>query len=193
MTVPSTIDYDRFWLLDVMVRWPCPARHIFASTEIQRAQLNKAPHYMDRAEIDANLGVLVDAGLVTKRSRNAYQLTSKGGAIWEKLAKPDWNRFWRDTYDEYVDGTTIVDIECHSPSKIVELENELSLLRIRGFYMVALRPWQMTYWKQRDQGYRARYFAPEEWVPDRHWCEIGLSVNECSRKFPRLGSVTVMT
>lgn len=93
-----------------------------------------------------------------------YGLTPEGGAQWEAFAAPDWDAYIEEGYimqdipDEYI-GELI----CANKNW---LEYRLESVRFRDYdYDIVeepiqwdyVKPWQATYWKVLDGGYRVRF------------------------------------
>jgi len=87
-----------------------------------------------------------------------YQLTAAGGAVWESLAAPDWERFidigfeWDTGVGEFYGET-----EDH-------LRRCLSYVHHFGYRVHSgserwnvVEPWHATYWKMRPKGHRLRF------------------------------------
>jgi len=80
-------------------------------------------------------------------------MTSRGGARWEAVAKPDWSRF----LDESA-GLDPDEVEVSGPDR----DRVASHLRQHTLFAVVpdserwetLIPWQATYWKTIPRGYR---------------------------------------
>jgi hypothetical protein len=115
-----------------------------------RADLGRSPH---RSDIEAALhGVM--PGIY-------YGMTSRGGARWEAVAKPDWSRF----LDESA-GTDPDEVE------VCGLDRDRVATHLRRHTLFAvvpgderwdtLIPWRATYWKTFPRGYRVTTAWPEE-------------------------------
>ena len=89
--------------------------------------------------------------------RAFYYLTPQGGARWEALSHPDWNKFLivnflgTFPYEDGILGTQRENIE-----KLLALDKfVLSHQHIPGTEVwEVLEPWQATYWKTLPRGYR---------------------------------------
>ncbi len=87
-----------------------------------------------------------------------YQLTEKGGACWESRRKPDWSRYYYDSFGVGDDGENELTICANDPAVIHEY---LSIQHyIWGVSIVKdsckwsiLRPWRATNWKYLPIGY----------------------------------------
>ncbi len=104
--------------------------------------------------------VLTMAGIqdhLDGRIRAFYYLTPQGGARWEALSHPDWNKFLivnflgTFPYEDGILGTIRENIE-----KLLALDKfVLSHQHIPGTEVwEVLEPWQATYWKTLPRGYR---------------------------------------
>lgn len=98
------------------------------------------------------------------RVRCFYGLTSQGGARWEEVSQPHWERYIHDSvYAEPREGEII-----GSDRDLVEQYDSLShynseISAVPGSKRWdVLRPWQATYWKELPMGHRLRF--EYEWV-----------------------------
>jgi hypothetical protein len=98
------------------------------------------------------------------RVRCFYGLTSQGGARWEEVSQPRWDRYIHDSvYAEPREGEIIC-----SDRNLVEQYDSLSrydsdISVVPGSeHWDVLQPWQATYWKELPVGHRLRY--KYEWV-----------------------------
>ena len=91
----------------------------------------------------------------------SYGMTSRGGARWEAVAKPDWSRF----LDESA-GLDPDEVEVSG----LDRDRVASHLRRHTLFAVVpgserwetLIPWQATYWKTVPRGYRVTVGWPRE-------------------------------
>ncbi len=104
-----------------------------------------------------------------------YCLTSQGGARWETVAHPDWNRFYTcERYWNYHNSTASLNprtyLEKEEEKEFVATVRQVAekLLAIDCFvepdkYIPGtevwdvLEPWQPIYWKTLPRGYRVHY------------------------------------
>jgi len=103
-----------------------------------------------RAEIEAALD---------DRVRCYYGLTSQGGAKWEEVSRPQWERYiTAGVYADPQEGEVI-----GSDRQLVEKYDSLSDY-VTDISVIAgsrrwdvLEPWQATYWKELPLGHRLRF------------------------------------
>jgi len=83
----------------------------------------------------------------------SYGMTSRGGARWEALAKPDWSRFLDESAGLDPDEVEVAGLD---------RDRVASHIRQHTLFPVApdserwetLVPWEATYWKTMPRGYR---------------------------------------
>src|ERR1051325_9516623 len=182
-----SMDKNEYWLLDSAVE----ARQsltCLVSEDIEAA-FNKRSHGLDRDELIDVLGRLFRRGdLLAKRMEKSvskgffiptpteieealdgrlicfYGLTLQGGARWEEVSQPRWERYISDwVYAEPREGEIIAsdrDLVEHYDS-LSHHDSEISVIPGSKQWDV-LRPWQATYWKELPVGHRLRY--KYEWV-----------------------------
>ena len=104
-------------------------------------------------------------------------LTPAGGAAWEAVAEPDWNRYVSWGGECVREGPAVVTIE--AASKTIGLRYLRELADVYGVSPIvhvgeALRPWFATEWKTLASGYRFDFFDPDlpdkPCPPDWNWC-----------------------
>ena len=94
-----------------------------------------------------------------------YYLTPQGGAKWESVSNPNWNRFYRGRFSSEHDietGLSEAEVISCSPELI---ENHLrvsgyldGLVRIPETVIWSeIKPWQATYWKTLPKAYKVNY------------------------------------
>lgn len=119
---------------------------------------------MTRHQIQANLD---------RKLQCYYYLTPQGGAYWENLAHPNWNRYYKFSIVDIEKFTGYLDDEiyecemiCSDRQLIEQLLNINCYLSVPDVYIPGtevvwdvLEPWQATYWKTLPRGYRVRYQA----------------------------------
>ena len=181
------MDKDEYWLLDSVVETRDSLK-ILVSEDIEVA-FNKQGHGLNRDELISVLDRLFQRGdlfaerkekSVSKgffiptqteieeafdgRLRCFYGLTSQGGARWEEVSQPHWERYIVDyIYAEPQEGAII-----GSDRDLVEQYDSLSqhdsdVSIVPGSkHWDVLRPWQATYWKELPVGHRLRF--KYEWV-----------------------------
>ncbi|GAA1030032.1 hypothetical protein GCM10009557_20620 [Virgisporangium ochraceum] len=108
----------------------------------------------DRAESDRPLPRSeIEAALDGSEPTVSYGMTSRGGALWEAVTRPDWSRF----LDELA-GTDPDEVEVSG----FDRDRVAAHLRRHTLWPIvpdserweALIPWQATYWKTFPRGYR---------------------------------------
>ena len=178
---------NEYWLLDSVVEsWD--SLKCLVSEDIEGA-FNKRGHGLKRDELIDVLGRLFQRGdLLAKRMEKSvskgffiptqaeieealdgllncfYGLTAQGGARWEEVSQPHWERYISDSvFAEPREGEII-----GSDRDLVEQydslshqDSEISVVPGSKHWDV-LRPWQATYWKELPVGHRLRY--KYEWV-----------------------------
>lgn len=78
-----------------------------------RQQWNCDPHNLTDVQLGVTLQQLVTGGLLTTevhRGNTYFQLTPKGGTLWESERLPTWNRYAIDSYGEGRSGRPNVTI-----------------------------------------------------------------------------------
>lgn len=93
-----------------------------------------------------------------------YGLTSQGGARWEQVSQPHWDRYIRaSVYAEPRDGEVIgSDLDLvEQYDSLSRYDSDISVVPGSEHWDV-LRPWQATYWKELPVGHRLSY--KYEWV-----------------------------
>ena len=181
------MDAGEYWLLDSVVE-SRDSLAMLVSKDIETA-LNKRSHGLTRDQLINVLDRLFLRGdllahrmeklgpkeffIPTRteieeafrgRVRCFYGLTSQGGARWEEVSQPHWERYIHDSvYAEPREGEII-----GSDRDLVERYDALSwhssdISVVPGSrHWDVLRPWQATYWKELPVGHRLRF--KYEWV-----------------------------
>ncbi|MEG4214073.1 hypothetical protein QUA27_01385 [Microcoleus sp. Pol14C6] len=133
-----------------------------ADSLFQRGDI-KAKVFADEDDTEGTSNVILTrAGIqdhLDGRLLVSYYLTPQGGARWEAMADPDWNKFFilkffePFPYEEQILGTQRQIIE-----QLLGLERFIfDRQHIRGKEVWdILEPWQATYWKTLPRGYRVR-------------------------------------
>ncbi|HLX60064.1 MAG TPA: hypothetical protein VKX17_02160 [Planctomycetota bacterium] len=193
---------NEYWLLHSVV----DQKHSLSllTMENVEALFDRPNHGMDRAALIAALARLFEQGLLIASNDergdfvpNAddtaaaldgtldadYGLTPAGGAAWEEVSKPDWNR--------YVDGMFGADSQEDFDSLRREragefccadrehLQKFMDSLIFRGIAphepsckWDELAPWQALYWKELPSAHRVRFIGvgapvwPEDKIPE---------------------------
>ncbi|WP_333151902.1 hypothetical protein [Microcoleus sp. B9-D4] len=133
-----------------------------ADSLFQRGEI-KAKVFADEDDTEGTSNVILTrAGIqdhLDGRLLASYYLTPQGGARWEAMAHPDWNKFFilkfyeAFPYEEQILGTQRQIIE-----QLLGLERFIfDRQHIRGKEVWdVLEPWQATYWKTLPRGYHVR-------------------------------------
>ena len=105
-------------------------------------------------------------GLDTPKRNNqaylSYGLSPLGGAQWETLSSPRWDRFISASYaiDPY--EAEIIAQDRQLVQRYFEVQNYISsavgVVIPESLQWDAFHPWQATYWKTLPQAYRLRFF-----------------------------------
>ena len=91
--------------------------------------------------------------------QSSYYLTSEGGAYWESIAHPNWDKFLKlDSLENPREGKVI-------GAKREIIEELLALNLLIGLYIQipgtevwkVMEPWEATYWKTLPKGYEVVY------------------------------------
>src|SRR5829696_6607097 len=182
-----SMDKNEYWLLDSVVEAQESLKSL-VSEDIEEA-LNKRSHGLNRGELIEVMADLFQRGdfLAERMEKSVskgffiptqteiedafdgrltcfYGLTLQGGARWEEVSQPHWERYISDSvYAEPREGETI-----GSDRDLVEQYDSLSqhnseIVVIPGSkHWDVLRPWQATYWKELPVGHRLRFNY--EWI-----------------------------
>jgi hypothetical protein len=173
-----------YWLLETAVQYRIPSCCLGRSPKGVEEQFNKPGHGMDRALLIESLARLRDDGLIDfarcedvekriwlsnegiadalseRRPQPAaqytiYGLTGVGGACWEAFARPNWEQFVHEEFDdEAKDGVLTCMSETHLNRHLRDMNAAYVLLD----NLVNIEPigeWQATYWRSLLSGYRA--------------------------------------
>jgi len=134
----------------------------YSSRYAQRAR-TQTP---SQSEIEAAL-YLAHAEWTAQPAQIFYGVTTAGGAKWEALSHPQWDRFYDEGY-----GINPYEGEMTASTRGL-IEERLALVPYDSFIKTivpesmrwsVLQPWDATYWKQLPIGYRLEftYFPPTE-------------------------------
>lgn len=69
-----------------------------------------------------NLRQLCRCGWLARDADNVYRMTQQGGAIWERLAKPDWSQFWETLGDVLDDEREVFHFYTTSPEVLAQFQ-----------------------------------------------------------------------
>lgn len=175
-----------YWILNLVSEVICPINSLF-SDNIEEL-FNKAGHGMNHNEVLSVLLSLYEKELISMWQHNnhlpclkveyvrryleknnttqdwvTYQLTEKGGIVWEEFASPDWERYISTQYKPFENDLEIEigKIECAN-RKV--LDGYLQSLKFHDLDIVdgsiiyeELKPWEATYWKTLPAGYRIKF------------------------------------
>ena len=185
------MDEAEFWLLDVVVR----ARvHLdWLLWEHLDEALNRPGHGLDpdvlldmvdrlfrggfidaagprRSGEPGDLGLSlhrseIEAALHGYRPGLSYGMTSRGGARWEAVAKPDWSRFLDESAGLDPDEVEMAGLDRDRVASHLQ-RHTLWAVVPGSERWTELIPWQATYWKTLPRGYRVRVPWPRE-SPDK--------------------------
>lgn len=106
-----------------------------------------------------------------------YALTAAGGHVWEKFARPDWDRYIAhesDSEDGSVEIVTATEKLLHKYLQAVATEVTIDPESVQ---IAEIQPWQLTYWKSLPCGVRCTFRGTElpyqppksQWWRER-WC-----------------------
>ncbi|NOJ95160.1 hypothetical protein HMI51_19750 [Corallococcus coralloides] len=177
------IDRRSFWFLDAVVELR-ENLAVLRSPDIE-VILNRRTHGLEARELAPMLASLCEAGLIRVKHSETdalvrtlpeiesalavssckpgrysgfwYGLTPEGGAAWESLTRPDWNR-----YSTSSRRRREVCIQAGS-REVAEAEfawqsMEPSQVLVPGSEVwTVMRPWPATYWKTLPMGFQVRY------------------------------------
>jgi hypothetical protein len=185
---------DEYWLLDSVVEsWVPLSWLVFENVgEV----LNKRDHGLSRDELITVLNHLFQRGDLLARLREKsvkketfrptrteieealsgrldcfYGLTSQGGARWEEVSNPQWERYLTAWVSADPNEGEIVGSDLRMVKKYDSLSDyHLGVAVVPGSKRWdVLRPWQATYWKQLPLGHRVRFsfYAWQERPPGK--------------------------
>ena len=203
-----TLPHGEAWLLELAVRYWLPICGLNRSNDDLHRWLLRGGHGLSKDDLHQTLRRLFDAGDIcatvdeidapsfnpTDEQLDAalagrdghrmlrYGMTLQGGARWEFLAKPNWDRFFdRDT----VYGERTTQIFAGSRDRLVELIEASEIIwNIRVLdpqpKIEVLEPWNdATAWKPLPRGYRTivpfedtapKFDRREQYVSLVRWC-----------------------
>lgn len=125
---------------------------------IQNYYLNRNTFIPNKTEIIAGLKGNLVANI-------CYKLTAQGGAKWESVSNPNWNRYYTPIYSEretdnksYVAGGSRRILE---EFLAFEIANPFRTVNINSIEWALLEPWKATYWKTLPIGYQLSYSAED--------------------------------
>jgi hypothetical protein len=178
------MDRHERWVLEVVVSLRHPLRALFDSPEGTVEWFNRAHHGLAPAEMVALLRRLLADGLIyLSPGRDAelhdvgeelrrlievpwsgpwfrstfYGLTAKGGAAWEAVARPNWNRYIDASFGTDPDDAEVICADAARAEGYVFSPFQ-DWPPIQGSVRRdRLEPWDATYWKQLPVGHRLRY------------------------------------
>jgi hypothetical protein len=175
--------YDR-WIVEVAVTLRQPLRTLLQPPEKVLHWFNRAHHGRSPREIVVLLRRLLVDGLIALSPGHDgvlrddeeelrrlidvedrgpffrstyYGLTPEGGAAWEAIAHPDWNRYIYES-----SGTDDTEVICADEARLERYAfspfHQHNQKTVPGTVSRdRLEPWDATYWKQLPFGHRIRY------------------------------------
>jgi hypothetical protein len=183
MPTRTELSRDELWFLDIAVRGMPTIGQVADSAAALRARFNVNPHSLSKSQVAETLWYLYSDGYLffaddTDRrctvcrddlievAQNSdlesdhlrFGLTEFGGVLWERAAMPDWNRFYKDYYEDGEDSTrTKVSILATTECRLMELiaDLEFTTFEVDVWTKSVIEPWQATYWKQLPAGVQA--------------------------------------
>jgi hypothetical protein len=178
---------DEYWLLDSVVESRCPLVWLVAKNVGEL--LNKRDHGLKRDELMSVLNLLFRRGdlyarltgkslakevfipteseieaALSHRLNCCYGLTLQGGARWDEVSQPHWERYISDSvYAEPQEGEIISSDRdlVEQYDSLTRHDSDTSIVPGSKRWDV-LRPWQAAYWKELPVGHRLRF--KYEWV-----------------------------
>lgn len=191
------MDFAEYWVLETAVRSCISLVTIAGGDTYLSFQWNKPSHGLSDADLVQLLERLLDAGYIEcymgyspaarptaaeimcaieargeEFEQLGYCLTVAGAALWEQIAKPDWDRFMTDQWYSDEQGTgrhveitvgssqMLEDVIEHGPScwgiTIVSGADDRSIYK----------PWEATYWKTLPEGHRVTLSYVRESPPE---------------------------
>jgi hypothetical protein len=196
------MDTNDYWLLDSVLE----QKHALSllGMESVEAIFDRPCHGMQRGMLIEKLALLFGQGLLVASSEERgeftpsadeiaqaldgtldfdYGLTAAGGAAWEAVSKPDWNRFvdgvfGEDSEDE-IDSQRRERAGAFCCADKAHLEKFMETIHLRGIvpHVPSIKwdevsPWQALYWKQLPHAHRARFIGVHgPHVPEEHMIE----------------------
>ena len=149
---------------------------LFGQGDIVACSLDRDEYIPSREEIDRLL-------YWESPTMTWYHVTAQGGARWERVAKPDWSRYFEDAGTEDKRGRPVLEITAGSVATLMRvLETFPAGTRAieRTVLRTALVPWKVSNWKTLPIGHCVRFAyvqhpirdKPKEWwsIPDE-WKE----------------------
>ena len=182
-----------YWILESVTALKYPL-HILFGPNLEQ-WMNKRGHGLPKDEIIDTLLSMLDEDMIILKRRGEvvnfsskddmlhyldatydmsnyadwvyYELSSKGGAVWEQFASPEWDRFIHSDYVEYnPDHIKIkqkIVLTCGNKGW---LEHYFRSLQYHEYEVLAesikqstVEPWQATYWKTLPKGHRIEFTA----------------------------------
>lgn len=111
-----------------------------------------------------------------------YALTAAGGALWEEVAWPDWNRYLDVSFGLDPDEGEVICADPSRADKYVFSPYQENLPLADSIRRDRLEPWKATYWKTLPLGHRIRFlydsanritpeYGSDAWVGRSAWLE----------------------
>lgn len=177
-----------YWLLQSVVEYPWPlcflaSENYHGHNSIEQ-MFNKPGHGLKRDRLIGTLDKLFQEGWIMAKIKDEpvfltrhqitnaldetspiqnqfctyFQLTPKGGEVWEAFAAPDWSRFTLEDMD-YEAHTGIV--TSMIPWRVEKFLHYLNLVQCEidsdSVQTEEIGPWEATYWKILPNGHRTHF------------------------------------
>ena len=91
----------------------------------------------------------------------SYGMTSRGGARWEAVAKPDWSRFLDESAGLDPDEVEVAGLDRDRVASHIRRYTRFAVVPGSERWETLI-PWQATYWKTIPRGYRVTVGWPRE-------------------------------
>ena len=184
------MEYGEAWLLEILALMRLPVGRLRRNEQAMKEWLNRGYHGLSQEDLVLTLSKLFERQDIDAYCDNNYQslatweefllamndrnspmhcgVTQAGGERWERLARPDWSRYF-----EYVgwDEST-VEITAGTPERLLELIANADLLcdcskmELGDNCITTVSPWETSTWKTLPQGFRATVrFVRNPFIP----------------------------
>ena len=107
----------------------------------------------------------------------SYGMTSRGGARWEAVAKPDWSRFLDESAGLDPDEVEVCGLDRDRVAAHIRRHTLFAVTPGNELWKTLI-PWQATYWKTLPRGYRVtagwQHEAPTktpDWESYQRWIQ----------------------
>ncbi|MCD4726107.1 MAG: hypothetical protein K8R46_00455 [Pirellulales bacterium] len=184
----SRLSRAEYWLLETVADSPCLLTLLDATRYDEPndidAMFNKPGHGLNRDDLIETMTLLVGEKLIEgvrderpialdrqaiiaalaepRRADNPsgtfYQLTHKGGEVWQAFAVPDWSRFVKEELDGDTRTGTLTGMTDWQVEKYLHYLDMLECtLDLPSIQVEEIGPWEATYWKTLPHGHRAHF------------------------------------